>query len=344
MEKLLTIIIPCYNSSEYIDKCISSLIVEEIIDKLEVIVVNDGSTDGCEMICSTYVEKYPNTVMLLNKENGGHGSAINEGVKFANGKYMKVLDADDWLKKDNLELFIKKLEKIDADVVLTHHHTVDVCTGQVKGWTSFPPKFEVGYTLEYIVNNWKLFDRSMTFHGITYNTTFYKEHCIKLSENIFYEDHEYATFPCCYARSVVPIDIYIYEYRIGDVSQSVSHSNQLNRITHTETVIKRLILEKKTVKTERVNVHYIEKKTHLLILSYLVTSLLCDDNKCRGRERAKAVMDLVKNQDYRIYEMTKTHYRILKTLNILHVSVNQYQWVLSSRVYNIVRKNHKFVS
>ena len=82
-EKILSVIIPSYNSKPYLDKCLGSLVVPELMDKIDVIVVNDGSTDGSESICEEYIEKYPDSYSLINKENGGHGSAINAGAEKA---------------------------------------------------------------------------------------------------------------------------------------------------------------------------------------------------------------------------------------------------------------------
>lgn len=221
MEKILSIIIPSYNSKPFLAKCLDSLLCE-CTDRLDIIVVNDGSTDGCEQIAEEYIAKYPASISLINKENGGHGSGINVGSEKAVGKYLKVLDADDWFLTENIPEFIKALENTDADVVLTPHHTINISNGEVKSWRCFPPEFDRIYTMDEVMSQWKNFDRSLTFHGITYRTDFYKTEGIKLSEKVFYEDHEYATFPCSKAKSILPLDLFIYEYRIGDVTQSVS--------------------------------------------------------------------------------------------------------------------------
>lgn len=341
MDKILSVIIPCYNSEPFIEKCLDSLIVPEISDRLEVIVVNDGSTDSSERICKKYAEKYPDTFFVLSKENGGHGSAINAGSQRATGKYMKVLDADDWFLTENLPEFISKLSEIDSDVVLTCHHTVDVSTGEVKNWRCFPEEPNKQYSLGYIMHRWKDFDRSLTFHGITYRTDFYKKNCIKLSEKVFYEDHEYATFPCCHAQSITPLDLFIYEYRIGDVSQSVSAQNQLKRIHHTQTVLERMTTEKASVEDKWAKA-YCTKKTHLLLLSYLVTTMLCDPDRKTGRLRGAEMMNYFEAHDKTVYDMSIKHFKMLKILNIMHISLNTYQRILGSSLYNKIRHNKSF--
>ena len=108
MEKILSIIIPSYNSKPFLAKCLDSLLCE-CTDRLDIIVVNDGSTDGCEQIAEEYIAKYPASISLINKVNGGHGSGINVGSEKAVGKYLKVLDADDWFLTENIPEFIKAL-------------------------------------------------------------------------------------------------------------------------------------------------------------------------------------------------------------------------------------------
>lgn len=341
MNKILSVIIPSYNSKAFLDKCLHSLIADEILEKLEVIVVNDGSTDNSEKICEEYIDKYPQVFSLISKENGGHGSAINAGSEKATGKYMKVLDADDWFLTENLPSFIDKLEKTEADVVLTCHHTINITTGEIKNWRCFPGEPGREYTLEEIMGQWKNFDRSLTFHGITYRTDFYKKNSIRLSEKVFYEDHEYATFPCCFAKTVMPLDLFIYEYRIGDVSQSVSAANQLKRIGHTQKVLERLADERASVKDEW-GAAYCDKKTHLLLLSYLVTSMLCDPDRKAGRIRGAEMMDYFARRNKTVFEMSLKHFKILKIMNIMHISLKTYNRILESELYNKLRNNKSF--
>ena len=94
--KVLSFVIPAYNSEKFLDKAIPSMLVPEILDKLEIIVVNDGSTDGTAAAAEKYCAEYPETVRLISQENKGHGGALNTGIAAASGKYVKVIDADDW--------------------------------------------------------------------------------------------------------------------------------------------------------------------------------------------------------------------------------------------------------
>ena len=95
--KLLTVTIPCYNSEDYMEKCIDSLLTGG--EEVELIIVDDGSKDKTAEIADRYAEKYPSIVKVIHKENGGHGSAVNAGMENATGLFFKVVDSDDWVKE-----------------------------------------------------------------------------------------------------------------------------------------------------------------------------------------------------------------------------------------------------
>ena len=120
MAKLLTIIIPTYNMEKYLRRCIDSLLVsEENRASLEVLVVNDGSRDASSAIGHEYEANYPQAIRVIDKDNGNYGSCINRGLKETTGKYVRILDADDYYLTENLNQFISMLKDTDADLLLT---------------------------------------------------------------------------------------------------------------------------------------------------------------------------------------------------------------------------------
>lgn len=339
--KILTFIVPAYNSEKFLDKCISSMLSPEILDRLEIIVVNDGSTDKTASIAQKYCRQCPDVVRLISQENKGHGGALNTGCAAAKGKYLKVIDADDWVEIQNLPEFVRLLEQCESDVVLTHYHTIDVGSGEIKNWRSYPQEFGKEYGFSQIMQNWRCFDRSLTFHGITYRTAFYQEHSIRLSENVFYEDHEFATIPCCHAESIIPLDVFVYDYRIGDVNQSVSSANQLKRIGHTEVVIQRLIREYQML-PENMGKRYTAMKIQGLLLSYLTTSLLLQPDKKAGAKIARTQMTQCQAAAPEVYSLAKPKYLLFLLMNRLHIDIRIWNWILQSKLYNAFRKNHTF--
>lgn len=108
--KLLSIAIPCYNSESYMEKCIESLLPGG--EEVEILIVDDGSSDRTGEIADAYAEKYPTIVRVIHQENGGHGAAVNTGIKNAQGLYFKVVDSDDWVNQESYELILHTLESL----------------------------------------------------------------------------------------------------------------------------------------------------------------------------------------------------------------------------------------
>lgn len=339
--KVLTFVIPAYNSEKFLDKGIPTMLHPEIMDKLEIIIVNDGSTDGTPQAAEKYCTQYPETIYLISQANKGHGGALNTGIAAAQGKYVKVIDADDWVVTENLPAFIDALEQCESDVVLTHHHTIDISSGEIKNWKSFPAEFGRAYTFDEIMSNWRSFDRSLTFHGITYRTEFYHQFGHQLLEHIFYEDHEYATYPCCYAQSIMPLDMFIYEYRIGDVNQSVSNANQLKRLSHTDSVLQRMAEEYQLI-PESQGKQYAAMKIQGLLLSYLTTAMLVNPDKKGGRKMGHTQMSLRLSDTPEAYVLAKHKYQVFTLLNYLHISKATWDSILNSKLYNAIRGNRSF--
>lgn len=340
--KLLSFIIPSYNCQRYLEKCIRSMLHPDLLEQLDIIVVNDGSSDETPQIAEKFVKLYPGTVRLIDQQNKGHGGALNTGCAAAAGKYLKVIDADDWVETENLPTFLAFLESCNSDVILTHHYTVNISNDEIKNWKSYPQQFGVSYTLEQIMECPQNFDRSLTFHGITYRTDFYRSRGMQLSEKVFYEDHEFATVPCCHAASVTPLDLYIYHYRIGDVQQSVSDDNQLKRLSHMETVLDRFISEYNTQLLTPGGRAYFEMKAQGVLLSYITTVMLLAPNRKEGRRLGDEMMNTFRDMLPGAYDRSKKQYRIFRLMNRLHIRKATWEKLLRSKLYRRIRGSHDF--
>ena len=110
--KLLSIAVPCYNSQDYMRNCVDSLLKGG--ELVEILIVNDGSKDDTAKIADEYAEKYPTIVRVIHQENGGHGEAVNTGIRNATGFYFKVVDSDDWVNEEAFEAILKKLQELIA--------------------------------------------------------------------------------------------------------------------------------------------------------------------------------------------------------------------------------------
>lgn len=112
MEKLLTVVIPSYNVEQYLNQTLESFVIDsQWLEKLEILIVDDGSKDHTADIGKEYEHRYPGIFHVISKENGGHGSTINRGIQEAKGKYFKVVDGDDWVDSSGFQNFIKMLER-----------------------------------------------------------------------------------------------------------------------------------------------------------------------------------------------------------------------------------------
>ena len=118
--KILSIAIPTYNMERYLGRCLDSLVAARRTDALEIIVVNDGSTDCSSEIAHRYAKEHPNSIIVIDKKNGNYGSCVNAALKVATGKYFRVLDSDDWVDTDGLVQLLDKLKNAEADAVVTH--------------------------------------------------------------------------------------------------------------------------------------------------------------------------------------------------------------------------------
>lgn len=226
MNKVLTIVIPTYNMEQYLKKNLESFCLDKVLEEIEVIIVNDGSTDSSETIAKEYVLRYPNTYKLINKTNAGHGSAINVGILNAKGLYFKVVDADDWVEKKAFCNLIESLKKSDADIVYSNFYWAIKKSNIYKTEYYFKSEFKVPFQgIQY--RRKYMFDEIASklyikMHNMTIKTTILKENNINIDENCYYVDTEYILYPIPYVRSIMFLQDYVYMYRIGHTGQSVS--------------------------------------------------------------------------------------------------------------------------
>ena len=237
MSKILSIIIPTYNAEKFLNKGLSSFLIcrntdettayhnyvsakddrfEEIdvdmnmLDKLEIIVVNDGTPDNSVSVAQRFVNWYPGTFKIINKENGGHGSAINIGVEHVSGKYFKVVDADDWADTLALKHLINSLEHTEADAIIQSFRYYDISKNEYRPADIKVPDFNREYGLNDVLNMWDDVYDGLSFHGVLYNTAFYKSLNYSLAEHVFYEDQEYATVPFSFAETIRFVEEELY--------------------------------------------------------------------------------------------------------------------------------------
>lgn len=220
MEKILSIIIPTYNMEKYLDKCLTSLIINnlKLMNLLEVLVIIDGAKDRSSEIAHTYQKKFPNTFYVIDKENGNYGSCINRGLRECSGKYIKVLDADDSFNTNNFEKFVSLLINIDVDLVISdfvYKNEFDE-DGSLRN-----RHLETGKVLSFeeVADNFNKCLISM--HELTYNRKVFEGLNYHQTEGISYTDLEWCFSPMINVKTIFYFNLVVYRYLIGREGQTV---------------------------------------------------------------------------------------------------------------------------
>lgn len=257
VNKILTIGVPAYNAEGTLKRCLDSFLIPEVMDKIQVIIVNDGSRDKTSEIGHDYEQKYPNTYVVIDKENGGHGSGINATIEHANGKYIKIVDSDDYVEREGLIDLITQLESNDVDLCLSPYYEV---LGDNK-------ETKLYYTRERNIK-----DRTITIedndclnlrfamHAITYRTNILKNSAYRIDEHCYYVDVEYSIYYLTDVKTIRLLSKTVYCYVIGSSEQSVNKTNMQKNIDQHTLVCNRLISFYQAVKAKPVTVDILIQK------------------------------------------------------------------------------------
>ena len=229
--KLISFTVPCYNSQVYMKKCIDSLLTGG--RDVEIIIVNDGSKDGTLKLANEYKENYPDTVKVIDKENGGHGSGVNAGLKAAEGLYFKVVDSDDWLDTDALNelLGVIKLHLSEGrlpDLYVTNFIYDRVYDG-TKHVSSYEKKMPQGKIFGWDGVKKFRFSHMMLMHALLYKRENLLKSGTRLPEHTFYVDNIFAYKPLPFMQTVYYLNVDLYHYFIGRADQSVNRKNIIAR-------------------------------------------------------------------------------------------------------------------
>lgn len=231
--KLLSVTIPCYNSAAYMRNCIESLLPGG--DEVEILIVNDGSTkDNTAQIADEYAANYPHICRAIHQENGGHGEAVNAGLREATGIFFKVVDSDDWVNAEAYEEVLKTLRKfVYGDMTLDMLVTNFVYEKQgakrkkvMQYRTALPRNELIGW------NKVKVFmlGQYILMHSVTYRTEMLRECGLELPKHTFYVDNIFVYQPLPYVKTMYYLNVNFYRYFIGREDQSVNEAVMIGRL------------------------------------------------------------------------------------------------------------------
>ena len=307
-EKILTLVVPTYNMEKYLDRCLSSLLVqEEDMGMFEVIVVNDGSKDRSAAIAQIYQIKFPNTFSVINKENGHYGSCINRALIAAKGTFIKVLDADDAFDNQTFRRFLHFLSGKEvhdnADLILSDYCIVD--NNGIIQTNHYYSDYLNPFSLDQIT--WQ--DREDWFiHCLTYRTSILQEIGYIQTEGISYTDEEWIVKPLVAVNNCYRFKAILYHYTVGREGQSMSSTVFTKGLSMRIAVAKSILCFFNSL-TNQTNAAAVFTKGRLLsLLNYIYhTTLFSPQTDRQAIDQLKSFDELLKEMSPVVYaELNRT--------------------------------------
>lgn len=309
--KVLSVSVAAYNVEKFINQCLDSFTASGCLEKAEIIVTDDGSTDTTPSILAEYEKKYPDFIRIVTQKNAGPGSSINNGIANARGKYFRMVDGDDAVDPEEFTKFVDFLENCDSDMIVCGYTTFDNDTDEKQFYPA--PKELCGKSLEF--SDACKYLTEIPMHAVTYKTQIMKDHVH--TDNCFYTDMEYLLFPIPFVDTVSVTNHNVYQYRVSLSTQSMSGQSMRKHIDMHEKVLFRLVdmyesekggfnPQKEAFTADRINVM---AGMHLAIfLSYKPEK--------QYRDQLYAYIETLKNSSSGIYG----RFSALKTVRLLNIS------------------------
>lgn len=299
--KLLSFAIPCYNSEAYMEKCIDSILPGG--EDIEILIIDDGSKDRTAEIADAYEKKYPTICRAIHQENGGHGEAVNAGIRNATGLYFKVVDSDDWVDQDAYMKILDKLRELAGgdqtlDMLLANYvyEKDGAKRKKVMRQTGFPKDRIFGW------NDIRHFHKGhyILMHSVIYRTKLLRECGLELPKHTFYVDNIYVYKPLPNVRTMYYMDVDFYRYFIGREDQSVNEKVMIGRIDQ-QIKVNKIMIEDidlwkvSNAKCRKYMFNYLE------IITVVSTIMLIKSGTQENLEKKRALWKYIKDHDIRLF-------------------------------------------
>jgi len=341
MEKILTFAVPCYNSADYMDHCIETLLTAG--EDIEIILVDDGSTrDDTPQKCDDWAAKYPDIIRVIHQENGGHGEGVNQGIRNAQGLYYKVVDSDDWLDADALQKVMAKLrecaqwaEPLDLLIANYVYEHVEDNTQKVMRYRNVFPQDRVF--------SWSEMGRFrpsqyLLMHSVIYRTRLLRECGLELPKHTFYVDNIFVYQPLPFVKSIYYMDLDLYRYFIGRADQSVNEKVMVGRVDQ-QVRVTRLMIDAHDLKKVRAAHPKLGRyMTNYLSMMMTISSIFLNLDGTPEKLGAKTELwEYLRSVDPALHHKLK--YRALSAVGV----IPGYQGrKLSVSLYRMARRIYKF--
>lgn len=311
----LSIIVPVYNVSKYLAKCLDTLLFQDLeSDEYEIIVVNDGSTDNSGDIAKQYADKYSN-IILIEQENQGLSGARNTGIKLANGEYIQFVDSDDYLEPNVLKTLVDKMDSDDLDILRFNYQNVN------EQYEVFEPYKEHKPFVDY---------RDEVCDGLTFLTErlgygcyawqfVIKSDLLRHDKNLFkvgiyFEDTEWTPRILTQAKRVTSTDLMVSNYllRQGSITNSISIEKK-RKVLEDKFLIIEALKEQMDDKSDKRWYEGMISATVVSILGYVV------DNFYKEKD---AILKRI--GDLQVFPLSTYHLsnKLLRKIRIFNISQN----------------------
>lgn len=314
--KYISFAIPCYNSAEYMEHAIESILKGG--EDVEIIIVNDGSKDNTLEIAKRYEKEYPTIVKAIDKENGGHGDAVNTGLQHATGLYYKVVDSDDWVDEASLKRILETLHElveqnklIDMLVSNYVYEKVGAKHKKVIHYQNVMPQNRV---ITWKDMGYFRLGQYILMHSVMYRTELLKTCGLQLPKHTFYVDNIYVYYPLPYVKSFYYLNVNFYRYFIGRDGQSVNEQNMIKRIDQQIFVNKTMIdmYQMNKISNKKLRNYMIN---YLAIMMTVSSIIAIRSKKPENLEKKRELWEYLREKQPKVYR--KIRYGILgQTMNL----------------------------
>lgn len=316
---ILTVAVPTYNMERYLSQNLQSLLAVKT-DLIQVLILDNSSTDTSAQIADEFACAHPRRFTAIHKENHGYGSSVNWAVKHAHGRYLRIVDADDWVEPAELDALLQELETCVADLVLCDYTMVDDRTNVSTRVCTQPQGIAPGVPF-------RLRDIQGSFpkmHATVFRTDLLRENGIALLEDTFYVDEQLMLLACMHADTFVYYNHNIYCYRLGHASQSVNVQNMGKRYADRERELKSCLTSYKNWAAIHGPSEPCLQQLAQHVGNHFTTLLLYIVPPSRGRALADEWLAFLREQWPELAHATAGKRRILALMNRLHLGGQRY--------------------
>lgn len=316
--KLLTIAIPSYNSEDYLERAINSLL--GVGNDIEILIINDGSTDRTGKIADAYQKQYPDIIRAIHKENGGHGSGVNRGLLEAKGLYFKVLDSDDWFDQEAFIEVLKVLRQFTGqkeensfginiakeplDCLITNYVYERLLEGKQKSIcykNAFPEHKVFVWDEIYHLHT----SQNILMHSVIFRTQMLRECGLKLPEHTFYVDNLFVYQPLARAKRLYYLNEDLYRYFIGREDQSVNEKVMMNRIDQQLKVTRLMIKSQKLedIPSKKLASYMVK---YLAMMMTICTVFLIKIGDEESMQKKEEIWEFLEREDKELYSAVRS--------------------------------------